>query len=756
MPSPSPLPSQSNLVERLNAGLAGRYTVVRELGRGGMAYVYLAHDPRHHRDVALKVLRPELQGPGTEPERFLREIRLAAALTHPHILPLYDSGECDGLLYYVMPLLGASLRHRLRGEQRLPVAEAVRIARTVAAAVGYAHRHGIVHRDLKPENILLHDGEPLVADFGVAKALSAASDDLTVRGMAIGTPAYMSPEQAIGEGPVDQRSDIYSLGCVLFEMLCGQPPFTGDTSASVMAQQAARIPPPVRMLRADVPAGVADAVARALAKDPAHRFATALDFAAALQTGAAGATAALAARAARPMVAVLPFVNASSDADAEYLADGITDELINALARVEGLQVTSRTSAFAFKGKQQDVRSIGAVLNASAVLEGTVRKAGNRLRVTAQLSNTVDGSLLCSHRFDRELDDVFAIQDDIARAMVSALKKVLLPDAGPVAPRRYTQNERAYHLYLRGRYHWNRRNREGVAEAIRYFEETIAADPSYAPAYTGLADSYALELDYRSIPVAEGMERAKREARRALELDETLAEAHTSLGWVTFIYDWDWESAERQFIRAVELNPSYATAHQWYAFLLAAHGRLDHSIAEALLAAELDPLSVSIRRSAGWAMYYARRPDLALDHLRRAAAMDPTSGETFRILGLAHTLLGNDAEAEAAFREAIPLSGHADYAVAGLAHLDALRGRAHRAREALDTLRREADARYVSPVAFATIHAGLGDADATFDAMERCYQERRGWMAYLKVQPVLDPVRGDPRLANWLRRMGLP
>jgi serine/threonine-protein kinase len=720
-----------------------------------MAYVYLARDLRHDRDVALKVLRPEFQGPGTEPERFLREIRLAAALTHPHILPLYDSGECDGLLYYVMPLLGESLRARLRTEQRLPVAEAVRIARTVAAAVGYAHRQGIVHRDLKPENILLHDGEPLVADFGVAKALTAASDDLTMQGLAIGTPAYMSPEQAIGEGPVDQRSDVYSLGCVLFEMLCGQPPFSGDTSASVMAQQTAKAPPAVRTLRADVPSGVADAIARALAKDPAHRFATALDFAAALQSGVAEGTSGGPARAARPMVAVLPFVNASSDTDAEYLSDGITDELINALARVEGLQVTSRTSAFAFKGKQQDVRSIGAVLNASAVLEGTVRRAGNRLRVTAQLSNTTDGSLLYSHRFDRELDDVFAIQDEIARTMVSTVKRVLLADSGPVAPRPYTQNQRAYHLYLRGRYHWNRRNREGVAEAIRYFEETIAADPSYAPAYTGLADSYALELDYRSIPVADGMERAKREAQRALELDETLAEAHTSLGWVTFIYDWDWESAERQFSRAVELNPSYATARQWYAFLHAARARFDESVAEALLAVDLDPLSVSIRRSAGWAMYYARRADQALDHLRRAAAMDPTSGETFRALGLVHTLLGNDVEAEAAFREAIPLSGHADYAVAGLAYLDALRGRAQRAHEALQTLRQEAQTRYVSPVAFATIHAGLGDADATFEAMERCHRERRGWMAYLKVQPVLDPVRGDPRLATWLRRMRL-
>ncbi|MBI3982264.1 MAG: protein kinase [Gemmatimonadetes bacterium] len=744
----------TDLSARLNAGLAGRYTIERELGRGGMAVVYLARELRHDRQVALKVLRPELQGPGAEPDRFLREIRMSAGLTHPHILPLHDSGECDGLLYYVMPLVGASLRQRLREEQRLPVAGPVRIARTVAAAIDYAHRHGVVHRDLKPENILLHDGQPLVADFGVAKALTACCDELTLRGMAIGTPAYMSPEQATGDGSVDQRSDIYSLGCMLFEMLCGHPPFSGETSVSVMAQQAVKTPPAVRMLRADVPGGVAEAVARALAKDPAHRYATALDFAAALESGLA-ATPAASATARRQMIAVLPFVNASPDPDAEYLSDGITDELINALARLEGLQVTSRTSAFAFKGKQLDVRSIGAQLNASAVLEGTVRKAGSRLRVTAQLSSTADGTLLCSHRFDRELKDVFAIQDEIAQTMVSTLKKVLLADTGPVAPPRYTQNERAYHLYLRGRHHWNRRNREGVAEAIRYFEETIAADPSYAPAFTGLADSYALELDYRSAPVAEGMERAKQQARRALELDETLAEAHTSLGWVTFIYDWDWEAAGSEFRRAIELNPSYATAHQWYAFLHAAHGRFDEAVGEVLLAADLDPMSASIRRSVGWALYYARRADQALDHLRRAATMDPTSGETFRILGLVHLLLGNDTQAEAAFREAIPLSGHADYAVAGLAHLDARRGRTTAAREALETLRREAETRYVSPVAFATIHAGLSDADATFHALEQCYRERRGWMAYLKVQPVLDPLRNDPRFAPWLRRMRL-
>src|SRR5213594_1592887 len=589
----------------LASTLADRYGIERELARGGMAAVYLAEDRKHGRKVAIKVLQAELVA-HLGAARFLREIRIAARLTHPHILPLIDSGEAGGLLYYVMPHVpGGSLRQRLAREPRLPLPEAIRIARDVGAALDYAHREGFVHRDVKPENVLLVDGHAVLADFGIARAIfQAGGEHVTEVGLAIGTPEYMSPEQAAGDRELDGRCDVYAFACVIYEMLAGEPPFSGDSARAIVAQHLSEPPPPLRARRPDAPASVEQALARALAKDPADRFASVAAFITALEDTRPGAAPSLVGK--TRSIAVLPFVNASADPENEYLCDGVTDELINALTKVEGLRIASRTSVFPLKGKPQDIRAIGALLGVSAVLEGTVRKSGDRLRITVQLTAADDGRNLWSERYDRTLDDMFAVQDEISRTIVSTLRTTFLADIADPTPQRYTHNLEAYSLYLKGRFCWNKRSQEGVLESIAYFKQAIDQDPGYTLAYSGLSDSYGLQVDYRGVPVTEGYELARRYALKALELDDNLPEAHTSLAWVQFAYDWDWEGAEGSYRRALALNPAYATGHHWYSFVLLVSGQSEQALVEAHAALELDPSSLSVRRGLGWLYYYTR------------------------------------------------------------------------------------------------------------------------------------------------------
>ncbi|MGI9076071.1 MAG: protein kinase domain-containing protein [Gemmatimonadaceae bacterium] len=738
----------------LSAALADRYLVEGELGQGGMATVYLAEERKHGRKVAIKVLRPELSA-SVGAERFLREIGIAARLAHPHIVPLIDSGESEGLLYYVSPYVpGGSLRERLKRDGRLSVKDAIRIAQEIGMGLDYAHRNGFVHRDVKPENILFADGHAVLADFGIARVCcESGADSVTEVGLTIGTPEYMSPEQASGERSIDTQSDVYSLGCVLYEMLAGEPPISGGSARTTMAKQVTEIPRPVRALRPDTPAVVERAIAKALAKDARMRFNSAAEFVTAIQ--AKDADAGRNVSAATRSVAVLPFVNASPDPENEYLSDGITDELIDALTQVEGLRVASRTSMFALKGKPRDIRAIGALIGASEILEGTVRKSGDRLRITAQLTSTQDGQLLWSHRYDRKLDDVFAIQDEIARTIVNTLRATSFADIAAPPKKRYTDNVKAYGLYLKGRYAWNKHSQEGVTEGIEFFEQAIAEDPNYALAYTGLADSYALHVDYRSVPVVEGFERAKAYARKALELDDTLAEAHASLAWSLFIYDWNWVDAGLSFRRAIELDPKYATAHQWYAFLLTSQARADEGLVEAHTAVDLDSASVSGRRSLGWQYYYARRYGEARYHLMRAIVMNPMAEENYRVLGLTLAMQEEFDEAESTLREAVTMPGAGSYTIATLGYALARAGKLSEAEALLAELTARSEKEYVSPVAFATLYLGMRDADHALGWMEVACEDRRGWLVYLRVNPIFGPLRSDERFAALVRKMQL-
>ena len=449
---------QSQLpVDKLRDALAGSYTIDRELGRGGMATVYLAQDAKHDRVVALKVLHPDLAA-SLGPDRFLREIKLAARLNHPHILPLFDSGEAAGFLYYVMPYVeGESLREKLDREQQLAIDEAVHHGRAIASALDYAHRQGIVHRDIKPENVMLYEGEAMVMDFGIAKAVSAAgSETLTQTGMMVGTPAYVSPEQAAGETNLDGKSDQYSLAVVVYEMITGERPFAGATPQAIMAKRFSETPRPLRSVRSSVPESVEKAVGRAMSTDATGRYSTTAQFGQALASGSVEtptntATIPVAPVSAAKSVAVLPFANQSADPENEYLTDGIADEIISALTKIQSLRVTSRTSAFAFKGKNEDISEIGHKLKVSTVLEGSVRRHGNKLRVTAQLVNVADGSNLWSERYDREIEDIFAIQDDISQAIVKALRVILTEGEKKQIEKARAVDVKAYDYYLRGR-----------------------------------------------------------------------------------------------------------------------------------------------------------------------------------------------------------------------------------------------------------------------------------------------------------------
>jgi eukaryotic-like serine/threonine-protein kinase len=736
-------------LERLASALAGRYTVERELGRGGMATVWLADDLKHCRKVAIKVLRPEL-GSLLGPERFTREIRMAAGLTHPHILPLHDSGEADGLLFYVMPYVsGESLRQKLSREKQLSIDETIAIVRQIASALDHAHAHGLVHRDVKPENILLHEGEAMVTDFGIALAAGAAPGErLTATGLMVGTPEYMSPEQAAGERTLDPRSDVYSLGCVLYEMLAGEPPYTGPTAQSVIAKRFTDPVPAIRRLRPMVPPAVEQAIMKALAKVPADRFASAAALIDALTMPAGG-------QPRSPSVAVLPFLNLSADPENEFFADGITEDVIAQLSKIRSLKVISRTSVMPFKKREQSLREIGARLDVATLLEGSVRRAGGRVRIVAQLIDAETDRHLWAETYDRDLTDIFAIQTDVALHIAAALEAELSSEEKGRIRKKPTDDVQAYQLYLLGKHCVTRWTQEGLDQGIKHLEQAVARDPNYALAYATIAYAYmdmGLGMAGALAP-EEAFQRAKTAVARALEIDSGLAETHAVLGHLRFVCDYDWAGAEAEFKRAIELNPNSGEAYDFYGLMLSALERYDEALQMQRRAYELDPLAHRI--DIVTTLLRAGRYDEALRAVTRVLEVEPHLALAHATLGWVYLQKGMPDQGITALEKAVSLSPESTLYLAQLGQALALVGRTEQAREVLRRLDELSSQRYVSPYHMAYVYTGLGEHDRAMDWLERAYEERAGGVFGIKGSFLFIPLRGHPRFKALLRKMNL-
>jgi len=756
-------------VTTFQQALADRYRIERELGVGGMARVYLARDLKHDRLVAVKVMLPEVAA-SLGAERFLREIQLAARLTHPHILPLLDSGTADGVPFYVMPFVdGEDIRAWLDRDGRLGVADAVQIAREVADALNYAHAADVLHRDVKPENILMLAGHAVMLDFGVARAMSAsreeeASADGEAAGMAVGTPAYMSPEQAAGESGIDGRSDQYGLGLMLWEMLAGEQPFTGPTVQAVIAKRFFEVPAPIDSKRPEVPPHVVDALTRSLASDPADRFATAGAFA--KELARATATAPAPAAPAFPSIAVLPFTNIGQDPENAFLADGIADEVISALGRLRTLQVAARTSSYAFRGKTDDLASIGTALKVAHVLEGSVQRGGARIRVKVALLRVADGQQLWNAQFDRLLDDVFAIQDEISASISGALEATLVSGA-PGAPAAVAAAPMAraaapstdvetYQLYLKGRFQWNRRTEEGLSQAVDLFRAATERDPQFAPAFAGLADSYVVLGTYGARAPHEVMPLARDMARKALAIDPSLAEPHAALGMVAASYDHDWAAAEASFARAVTLAPAYATAYQWRAVALwVPLARFDDAMADIAQAQTLDPLSLAISATAGIVLALAGRCDDAIARHGQTLALAPKFGMAHFFLAQAQLGAGLVADAEESVAQAIDLTGGSPEMFTLGALVSAAMGDRSRAQDVRDGLLGLREERYVGASLIARAHLASGALDDAIAWLQRAVNERDADVIYLGARHEYAPLLGSSAFTDLLEQLRL-
>jgi serine/threonine protein kinase/Tfp pilus assembly protein PilF len=795
-------------MEELTTGstFANRYQIIEELGKGGMGNVYRALDRKLNEEVAIKIIKPEIASDKKTLERFRNELRLARKISHRNVGRMYELMEYMEIHYITMEYIpGQDLRSLIRQTGKLSAETAISIAKEVCEGLAEAHRLGVVHRDLKPSNILINkQGDAKIMDFGIARSLK--SKGITGTRQMIGTPEYMSPEQVDGED-VDQRSDIYSVGVILYEMLAGRVPFEGDTPLSVAYKHKNKKPPNPREFNAQITDELSVLVLKCLEKDKEARYQSAGEIRSQLEEIEKGllipviispqkkpltskeitvqfrmkkffipiavlillAIGAIAVwqlflkkpttplSSGRPIIAVLPFSDLSPLKDQEYFCDGMTDEIITKLSRLQGWKVMNKTSVMQYKETEKNIKDIGRELGVTSILEGSIRKEGDDIRVTSQLINVEDGFHLWSEIYNRKLDRIFAIQNDIAENIVSALKQKLTPEEMQRLQKKTTENLEAYNLYLQGRYFWGQRTKEAMQNSVELFRQAIEIDPDYALSYSGLADCYiAGGGSYLDLSAKEAYAKAKEMAQKALELDDTLAEAHTSLAGVLTSYFWYWERAENEFIRAIELNPSYATARTWYAEHLWSIGRHDVSIQQAKLALELDPLSPMISTILGVAFYFAGDYDRAISQYLKTLENTPNFQRAINWLGFSYVKKAMYPEAIEHFQSVIKLSDGQSADLAALGYVYALAGQRDEAEAVLRQLESLSDQRYVSPVDMAMLHVGLDNIDQAIEYLEKAYEEHADRMSWIKVHPVFDPLRSDPRFQAILQRMNFP
>lgn len=753
--------------------LANRYEIIEELGKGGMGRVYRVEDTKLKQEVALKLIKPEIAKDEKTIERFRNELKIARNIRHKNVCGMFDLGEEKGTHFITMEYVpGEDLKGMIRMMGQLGTGKALSIAKQVCEGLSEAHRLGVVHRDLKPSNIMIDkEGNARIMDFGIARSLSEKS--ITGVGMMIGTPEYMSPEQVEGK-EVDQRSDIYSLGVILYELVTGRVPFEGDTAFIIGVKHKSEIPENPSRINPQIPEKFSRLILKCLEKDKGNRY-----------QGAQGLLAALskiedtlyaeerASREGKPIatetgeleerdsIAVLPFSDLSPQKDQEYFCDGMAEELINTLTKVERLKVASKTSAFQFKDKGKDIEEIGKKLRVQTILDGSVRKSGNRLRISAQLINVEDGYHIWSEKYDRDMEDIFAIQDEISLAIVDKLKIKLLGEERAKLTKRYTENKEAYSLFLKGRYFWNRRYEGGLNRAIEYFNQAIAKDPLYAIAYSGIADCLCLIGLWGFQPPKEVYPKAKAAAEKALEIDESLSEARSSLGFINAFYAWDWHAAEREFKIALELNPRYATAHSWYSLYLAGMGRFEEAIDEQKRALELDPLSLIINAMMGLIFMLAGNYSDAVEQLQRTIEMDPNFLMAYVFLGQTYTVmewkgLGKYyAQSIKALKKAFDLSGGMTYVLGHLGMTYSLDGQKDKANKILQQLEKLRIGESVSPEQFFHMYYGLGEQDKALEYLEKMHDERTSLLTLYNVWPAVDRINSTPTFKAIMKKMGL-
>jgi serine/threonine-protein kinase len=748
----------------MSGRIVGHYELLDVLGEGGIGTVYKARDLKLERDVAVKFLAPAIARDAAQKARFVREAKAASILDHPCICTIHEINETDeGQLFIVMTYCkGHSLRVRL-DRKALDVREAVDIARGVAFGLQHAHQTGILHRDIKPSNIMVaEDGTVKIVDFGMARLFHEDTTSLTREGAIVGTVAYMSPEQLQGSR-VDLRTDIWSWGITLYEMLCGQRPFEGASSITVAEEILHKQPARPSSLR-PIPGALDETVLQAIEKDAGRRQQSARELIDQLdrltsseRSGPPGKHEA----AVLDSIAVLPFANVGA-AESEYFCDGLTEEIIDALSRLRWLRVVARTSAFEFKDKPQNVSTIARQLRVRMIVEGSVRRSGDKLRVAAHLVNAEDGYCLWSRKFDCGASDIFAVQDEIAASIRHALKsrhagspQWVGEEASALTGRQQTANLKAYELYLRGRHQWNMRSGEGLQHALDYFEEALRHDPKYAAAYSGIADYHIAVASWGLERPAEAWPKAKAAAVRALEKDPNLAEARASLGTISMWYDWEWKAAEREFLRAIALSPGHPNAHIQYNLLLVQTLRFTEAEDQIRKVLASDPLSVRANSYLAGVFHYRREYDRSLERCRRTLELDPNDIEL-------HVVLGLNYEQKKMFREAIQelekarsLSGNNPLILGPLGSCFAGCGERKEVHKILDELEQMSGSMYVASITRAMVFLGMKDVDSAFLWLENAARAREVLVCYLAVGPIYDCIRGDPRYREMLQRIGL-